>query len=91
MFRIGTGGALIAAVTMLVCADKPRTNHIAMTRSANEVPVLQSGNSVHFKTSDAWWRPGANPAVGEQLRQSRQLLLRDRKWRDTGAMNRYWI
>jgi hypothetical protein len=94
MLCIGTGGALIAAMTLLVCADKPLTHHIARTSSAVEAPVLQSGNSVHFKTPDAWWRPGANPAVGEQVRQSRQsrqLLLRDQRWRDTGAENRYWI
>jgi hypothetical protein len=87
MLCIGTGGALIAAMTWLVCADKPRTHHIATTRSA----ILQSGSSVHFKTSDAWWRPGAYPVIGEQVRQSRQLLHRDQWWRDTGAENRYWI
>ena len=91
MLCIGTGGALITAMTWLVCADKPRTHHIAMTRSAIEAPVLQSGSSVHFKTSDAWWRPGANPVIGEQVRQSRQLLHRDQRWRDTGAENWYWI
>ena len=85
---IGTG---LAAMTLLVCANKPQTHYIAMTRSAIEAPVVQSGNSVHFKTSDAWWRPGANPVVGEQVRQSRQLPLTDQRWRDTGAENRYWI
>jgi hypothetical protein len=89
MVCIGTGGALIAA-TLVVCADEPRALHIAMT-SAMEVPALQSGSSVHFKTSDAWWRPGANPLVGEQVRPARQLHLRGQRRRNTGAENRYWI
>ena len=91
MLCIGTGGALIGAMTVLLCADKSQANYIAMTRSAIEALVMQSGSSMHFKTSDAWWRPGPNPEIGERVRQSRQLLHRDQRWRDTGAENRYWI
>jgi hypothetical protein len=66
---------------------QPRMHNVPTTRSA----ILQSGSSVHFKTSDAWWRPGAYLVIGEQVRQSTQLLHRDQRWRDTGAENQYWI
>ena len=90
MLCFGTGAALIAA-TLLVSADEPLRLHIAMATSAIDVPALRSGSSMHFKTSDAWWRPGANPVVGEQVRRSRQLHPRNQRRRNTGAENWYWI